>query len=162
MRVLLQKNRKFVNVGLCTSSYFTTKYGAKYFLKSNLNFCALNTFWSRTWISVHFQNYFELYFQSPLEFLNSRNEANYSSNKITMTWIQISRDDEVCIPSLSSILLAVQTWVLHSNGIPGNNRFPFFDSIQWNLDLRKILGVTKIFLRSRFFLISNKGKSLIT
>ena len=34
--------------------------------------------------------------------------------------------------------------------------------IQWNLDLRKILGVTKIFLESRFFLISNKRNSLIT
>ena len=33
--------------------------------------------------------------------------------------------------------------------------------VQWNLDLRKILGVTKIFLKSRFFLISNIGKSLI-
>ena len=34
--------------------------------------------------------------------------------------------------------------------------------IQWNLDLRKILGGTKIFLKSRFFLISNTRKSLIT
>ena len=34
--------------------------------------------------------------------------------------------------------------------------------VQWNLDLRKILGVTKIFLKSRFFLISNTRKSLIT
>ena len=34
--------------------------------------------------------------------------------------------------------------------------------VQWNLDLRKILGVTKIFLKSRFFLISNSRKSLIT
>ena len=33
--------------------------------------------------------------------------------------------------------------------------------VQWNLDLRKILGVTKIFLKSRFFLISNTRKSLI-
>ena len=32
--------------------------------------------------------------------------------------------------------------------------------IQWNLDLRKILGVTKIFLKSRFFLISNTRKPL--
>ena len=32
--------------------------------------------------------------------------------------------------------------------------------IQWNLDLRKILGVTKIFLKSRFFLISNARKPL--
>ena len=32
--------------------------------------------------------------------------------------------------------------------------------IQWNLDLRKILGVDKIFLKSRFFLISNTGKPL--
>ena len=30
--------------------------------------------------------------------------------------------------------------------------------VQWNLDLRKILGVDKIFLKSRFFLISNTGK----
>ena len=34
--------------------------------------------------------------------------------------------------------------------------------IQWNLDLRKVLGVARIFLKSRFFLISNKRKSLIT
>ena len=32
--------------------------------------------------------------------------------------------------------------------------------IQWNLDLRKFLGVTKIFLKSRFFLISNTRKPL--
>ena len=32
--------------------------------------------------------------------------------------------------------------------------------VQWNLDLRKILGVDKIFLKSRFFLISNTGKPL--
>ena len=32
--------------------------------------------------------------------------------------------------------------------------------VQWNLDLRKILGVDKIFLKSRFFLISNSGKPL--
>ena len=32
--------------------------------------------------------------------------------------------------------------------------------IQWNLDLRKILGVIKIFLKSRFFLISNTRKPL--
>ena len=32
----------------------------------------------------------------------------------------------------------------------------------WTLDLRKILGVTKIFLKSRFFLISNTRNSLIT
>ena len=32
--------------------------------------------------------------------------------------------------------------------------------IQWTLDLRKILGVTKIFLKSRFFLISNTRKPL--
>ena len=32
--------------------------------------------------------------------------------------------------------------------------------IQWNLDLRKILGVKKIFLKSRFFLISNTRKPL--
>ena len=31
--------------------------------------------------------------------------------------------------------------------------------IQWNLDLRKILGVTKIFLKSRFFLISNTRRN---
>ena len=30
--------------------------------------------------------------------------------------------------------------------------------VQWNLDLRKILGVDKIFLKSRFFLISNTLK----
>ena len=35
-----------------------------------------------------------------------------------------------------------------------------FIQIQWNLDLRKILGVTKIFLKSRFFLISNTGKPM--
>ena len=34
------------------------------------------------------------------------------------------------------------------------------EKIQWNLDLRKILGVTKIFLKSRFFLISNTRKPL--
>ena len=28
-----------------------------------------------------------------------------------------------------------------------------FNALQWNLDLRKILGVNKIFLKSRFFLI---------
>ena len=33
--------------------------------------------------------------------------------------------------------------------------------VQWNFDLRKILGVTKNFLKSRFFLISNTTKSLI-
>ena len=33
-------------------------------------------------------------------------------------------------------------------------------SIQWTLYLRKILGVTKIFLKSRFFLISNTRKPL--
>ena len=33
-------------------------------------------------------------------------------------------------------------------------------TVQWNLDLRKILGVTKIFLKSRFFLISNTRKPL--
>ena len=32
--------------------------------------------------------------------------------------------------------------------------------LQWNLDLRKILKVTKIFLKLRFFLISNIRKSL--
>ena len=32
--------------------------------------------------------------------------------------------------------------------------------IQWNFDLRKILGVTTIFLKSRFFLISNTRKPL--
>ena len=32
--------------------------------------------------------------------------------------------------------------------------------IQWTLDSREILGVTKIFLRSRFFLISNTRKPL--
>jgi hypothetical protein len=32
--------------------------------------------------------------------------------------------------------------------------------VQWTLDLRKILGVTKIFLKSRFFLISNTRKTL--
>ena len=32
--------------------------------------------------------------------------------------------------------------------------------VQWNFDLRKILGVTKNFLKSRFFLISNPGKAL--
>ena len=37
--------------------------------------------------------------------------------------------------------------------------FPVFE-IRKNLDLRKILGVTKIFLKSRFFLISNTGKPL--
>ena len=39
---------------------------------------------------------------------------------------------------------------------------PYFYLVQWNLDLRKILGVTKIFLKLRFFLISNTRKSLIT
>ena len=38
---------------------------------------------------------------------------------------------------------------------------PHLNMVQWNLDLRKILGVTKIFLKSRFFLISNKRKSLL-
>ena len=33
-------------------------------------------------------------------------------------------------------------------------------SVQWNLNLRKTLGVTKIFLKSRFFLISNTRKPL--
>ena len=33
-----------------------------------------------------------------------------------------------------------------------------FPLVQWNLDLRKILGVNKIFLKSRFFLISNLYK----
>ena len=37
---------------------------------------------------------------------------------------------------------------------------PIFFSVQWNLDLRKILGVTKIFLKSRFFLISSTRKPL--
>ena len=32
--------------------------------------------------------------------------------------------------------------------------------VQWNLDLRKILGVDKIFLKSRFILISKTGKPL--
>ena len=32
--------------------------------------------------------------------------------------------------------------------------------LQWNLDIRKILGVTKIFLKSRFFLISNTRNPL--
>ena len=32
--------------------------------------------------------------------------------------------------------------------------------IQWNLNLRKILGVTKIFLKSRFFLIPDTRKPL--
>ena len=32
--------------------------------------------------------------------------------------------------------------------------------VQWNLDLRKILGVDKIFLKSRSFLTSNTGKPL--
>ena len=32
--------------------------------------------------------------------------------------------------------------------------------LQWNFDLGKILGVTKIFLKSRFFLISNTRKPL--
>jgi glutamate 5-kinase len=36
-------------------------------------------------------------------------------------------------------------------GTGGNNCY----ILQWNLDLRKILGVTKIFLKSRFFFISN-------
>ena len=31
--------------------------------------------------------------------------------------------------------------------------------LQWNLELRKILGVTKIFLKSRFFLISNTRRN---
>ena len=35
-----------------------------------------------------------------------------------------------------------------------------FTTVQWTLDLRKILGVTKIFLKSRFFLISNTRKPL--
>ena len=33
-------------------------------------------------------------------------------------------------------------------------------TIQWTLDLRKILGVTKFFLKSKFFLISNTRKPL--
>ena len=33
-------------------------------------------------------------------------------------------------------------------------------TVQWNIDLIKILGVTKIFLESRFFLISNTRKPL--
>ena len=33
--------------------------------------------------------------------------------------------------------------------------------VQWNLDLRKILGEPKNFLKSRFFLISNTRKFLI-
>ena len=32
--------------------------------------------------------------------------------------------------------------------------------VQWNLDLRKFLEVTKIFIKSRFFLISNTRKPL--
>ena len=32
--------------------------------------------------------------------------------------------------------------------------------VQWTLDLRKILGVDKIFLKSRFLLISNTGEPL--
>jgi hypothetical protein len=32
--------------------------------------------------------------------------------------------------------------------------------VQWTLDLRNILGETKIFLKSRFFLISNTRKPL--
>ena len=36
----------------------------------------------------------------------------------------------------------------------------FEDMVQWNLDLRKILGVAKIFLKTRFFLISNTAKPL--
>ena len=31
--------------------------------------------------------------------------------------------------------------------------------VQWNLDLRKIFGVDKIFLKSRFFLISNTRRN---
>ena len=38
--------------------------------------------------------------------------------------------------------------------------FPSPLVLQWNLDLRKILGVTKSFLKSRFFFISNTRKPL--
>ena len=35
-----------------------------------------------------------------------------------------------------------------------------FGLLQWNLDLRKILGVIKIFLKSRFFLFQTQRKTL--
>ena len=47
-------------------------------------------------------------------------------------------------------------------GLDNFNTGYSFSELQWNLDLRKILGVSKIFLKSRFFLISNTRKSLIT
>ena len=53
----------------------------------------------------------------------------------------------------------------HSRGwppVPVPRIYPrnqsIIEVIQWNLDLRKILGVDKIFLKSRFFLISNTLK----
>ena len=36
----------------------------------------------------------------------------------------------------------------------------FFSLVQWTLNIRKIFWVTKIFLKSRFFLISNTRKPL--
>merc|ERR1712051_572119 len=60
--------------------------------------------------------------------------------------------------------------IFSSGAFPLLSKLPFYRliilkkdlslSIEWNLDLRKILGVTKIFLKSRFLLISNTRKPL--
>ena len=77
---------------------------------------------------------------------------NHQNNINSCDYYVYFRPQNRGMPIIRNFLPQYSLWVEYNTNI----------KVQWNLDLRKILGVTKIFLKPRFFLISNTRKSLIT
>ena len=108
------------------------------------------------WRQTGFTRYREV---SALSHLHSSYVCTYSTKPVPKMHKGALNRSEI-VQVAPCIMQLMYLWIcIYKDGLIWNKVFVSI-VIQWTLDSREILGVTKIFLRSRFFLISNTRKPL--